>query len=337
MSVKYFQAAILEKLNEPLAIRTLEIPQHLSVGQVLVKILYSGICGSQLNEIAGVKGPDKYLPHLLGHEAGAVIVAIGPGVKNLRIGNHVVVHWRKGAGIDSESPQYWCPELGRYIGAGSNNTFQEYSIVSENRLTKIPAIPLDEAALLGCAIGTGIGAVTNDVNLKPGQSAIVFGCGGVGLNVIQGCALVNACPIVAVDITDDKLSRAMAMGATSVIRSSHAFFSTTEYDAAFDTTGNPEVIELAWRIAKKVCLIAQVRHDRHISLQTLPMHRGKTIFGSDGGMTDPSNDIPRYIKLLEAGKLNLRDLITHRSNLAGINGLLDLIRAGKTSRCVIEM
>lgn len=347
---RLFKAAVLEEINKPLAIRTLEIPQSLSVGQVLIRIKYSGICGKQIAEQTGSHGPDRFvnpllgLSHTLGHEAGGIVKACGPGVKHVRIGDHVVVHWRKGQGIDAEFPVYWCPELHRYIGGGANNTFQEYAVISENRLTKIPDdVLLDEAALLGCAVGTGIGAIVNDANVKPGQSVIVFGCGGVGLNVLQGCSLVCAYPVVGVDIADKKLQQAVAMGATEIINSitnPTLFTMATRgdlFDVAVDTTGVPAVIEQAWKIAKRVCLVAQVRHDKVISINTTAMQSGRTIFGTDGGMTNPTEDIPRYIKLLKAGRLNLRGLITHTCDLDGLNVQLDLTRAGEVGRGIIRL
>ena len=338
---KTFKAAVLEGINEPLAILELEIPETLSVGQVLVRIHYSGICGSQLNEISNVKGNSaKYIPNTLGHEGGGIVVACGPGVKHVTIGDHVVIHWRKGVGIDAQFPQYWCSARNRYIGGGANNTFQEMAIISENRLTKIPDdVPLAEAALLGCAVTTGLGAVFNDVNLKPGESVIVFGCGGVGLNVLQGCSLITAYPIVGVDIDDTKLEQALIMGATHTVNSKHADMKlpiTGAFDAAVDTTGIPAVIELAWKWAKRVCLVAQMRSDKVLSINTTAMQSGKTIFGTDGGMTDPTVDIPRYVRLLKAGRLNLRGLITHTTNLDGLNAQLDLTRAGKVGRGIIK-
>ncbi len=332
---KLFKAAVLEKQNAPLAIVNLEIPQDLSVGQVLVRVKYSGICGAQLSEQAGVKGPDRYLPHLIGHEGSGIVRACGPGVKHVKIGDHVVIHWRKGIGIDSQFPSYYCPDRNCYIGGGANNTFQEVAIVSENRLTKIPNdIPLDEAALFGCAVTTGIGTV-NDAKIKPGESVIVFGCGGVGLNVLQGCSLVTAYPIVGIDLDEAKLQQALVMGATNASLPTN--FADNTFDVAVDTTGNPTVIAQAWKVAKRVCLVAQMRSEQTLSINTTAMQSGKTIFGTDGGMTDPTVDIPRYVRLLKSGRLNLRGLITHRTDLDGLNSMLDLVRSGKVGRSIIEM
>ena len=130
------RAAILVEQNKPLIIDNIELPKDLLPGQVLVKVLVSGICGSQIGEICGAKGPDRYLPHLLGHEGCATVIGIGPGVKTLCKGDLVVLHWRKGVGIESETPNYiW---RGKKVNAGWVTTFNKYAVVSENRCTSIP-------------------------------------------------------------------------------------------------------------------------------------------------------------------------------------------------------
>src|SRR6266496_257532 len=214
------RAAILETLNQPLIVDAVEIPP-LEVGQVLVEVRVSGICGAQLNEIQGVKGQDKFLPHLLGHEGGGVVLDIGPGVTQVKKGDHVVMHWRKGVGIQSKAPQYrW---NGRTVNAGWVTTFNECAIVSENRLTPIPKdVPFEIAALMGCAVTTALGLINNLAQLKIGQSIAVLGCGGVGLNVVQGAAMVSADPIIAVDLYDHKLELARSFGATHLINTSRA-------------------------------------------------------------------------------------------------------------------
>lgn len=336
-----FRAAVLEQQNQPFAIRELTCPETLDIGQVLVHIKYSGICGAQLGEQDGIKGPDKYLPHTVGHEGGGVVVETGPGVRHVKVGDSVVIHWRKGIGIDSNFPKYWCQELDRFVGSGMNNTWQEFSVISENRLTKIPAsIGLDQAALLGCAVTTGLGLIANEARVKPGQSVVVLGCGGVGLNLIQGAALASAYPIIGIDLYTDKLERAMQFGATRVGRNAQFVEGAINADFVIDTTGNAEVMKTAWEIAGpngKVFFVAQLKHDKFLPLQTLAMHTGKTIHGSDGGGTDPTIDIPRYIKLIQAGKLNLPGLITHRCSLDTLNDTLRLIRAGEVSRALIEL
>ena len=133
MQIKTMQAAILVEQNQPLVIDEVQLPKSLEYGQVLVKIYYSGICGSQIGEIKGVKGPDAWLPHLLGHEASGIVVEIGEGVSTVQADDVVVLHWRKGEGIESSPPKYqW---QGKQLNAGFITTFNEYAVVSENRLT----------------------------------------------------------------------------------------------------------------------------------------------------------------------------------------------------------
>ena len=167
-----FKAAILENLNAPLVLDEIE-SQPLECGQVLVRIHRSGICGAQLNEIAGTKGPDNFLPHLLGHEGGGVVVETGPGVTSVKPGDHVVLHWRKGAGIHAKPAKYlW---NGRTVNSGWVTTFSEYSVVSENRLTPIPKdVPFEIAALMGCAVTTALGLINNLAQVKIGQSVAVL-------------------------------------------------------------------------------------------------------------------------------------------------------------------
>ncbi|MEI8064346.1 MAG: alcohol dehydrogenase catalytic domain-containing protein, partial [Verrucomicrobiota bacterium] len=178
------RAAILVESNKPLVVDEIDLPK-LDVGQVLVRIHVSGICGAQLNEIAAIKGTDKFLPHLLGHEGGGMVEEVGPGVTQVKPGDRVCLHWRKGAGIHAQPAKYrW---QNRVVNSGWVTTFSDYAIVSENRVTPIPPnAPFEIAALMGCAVTTALGLINNDAKVKIGQSVAVFGCGGVGLSIVQG-------------------------------------------------------------------------------------------------------------------------------------------------------
>src|SRR3990167_3701206 len=249
------KAAILVELNKPLVIENIELPKSLKYGQVLVRVKTSCICGSQLGEIAGVKGEDKFLPHLLGHEGGGVVEKVGDGVSKVKVGDHVVMHWRKGLGIDAEPPKYqWRKQE---VNAGWVTTFNEYAVVSENRLTAVPKdIDFDVIALLGCAVTTGLGIVNNDAQLKIGESVAIFGVGSVGLNVVQGAAMVSAYQIIAIDLHDYKLELAKKFGATHVVNASKQnvkealidIIGARGVDVAIDNTGNTLVIETAYEI-----------------------------------------------------------------------------------------
>lgn len=345
---KTMKAAVLTELHTPLEILEISMPEKLLVGQVLVKIHFSGICGSQLGEIDGAKGEDKYLPHLLGHEASGTVLDIGPGVRHVKPGDKVVLHWRKGIGIEAETPHY--TSAGRKINAGSVTTFSDYSIVSENRVTPIPVdSDLEVAALFGCAVTTGFGVVENNAKLRIGESVVVFGAGGIGLNIVQAAALVSAYPIIAVDLHDNKLELARMMGATHVINSSHGdirqqimdIVGNAGVDAFIDNTGQPAVIEMAYQMTKpqgRVTLVGVPRKDKNINIYSLPLHFGKIISGSHGGEAIPQTDIPRYHQLFRVGRIQLKSLITNYYPLEKINDALAGVRNGAIAgRCLIEM
>lgn len=156
--IKSTKAAILFKQGKPLLIKRIELPEKLLYGQILIKNFYSGVCGSQLGEIDGVKGKDRYLPHLLGHEAVGIVVEVGPGVKKVKKDDNVLLHWMPGTGISSKGPQFKLKN--KIINSGPITTFSEYSIISENRLTKINENleKKKEILLLGCTTSTAIGA-----------------------------------------------------------------------------------------------------------------------------------------------------------------------------------
>jgi S-(hydroxymethyl)glutathione dehydrogenase/alcohol dehydrogenase len=341
-----FNAAILETLNAPLVVDAVEsLP--LECGQVLVQIHRSGICGAQLNEIAGTKGPDRFLPHLLGHEGGGVVVETGPGVTVVKPGDHVVLHWRKGAGIQSAAAHYG--RGGQTVNSGWVTTFSEYAVVSENRLTPIAKdVPFEVAALMGCAVTTALGLINNLAQLKIGQSIAIFGCGGVGLNVVQGAAMVSAATIIAIDIYDQKLKLATEFGATHVINSTRTsvreeirkIVGAQGVDVFVENTGLVQLIEQAYELTGfkgRTILVGVPRHDQNINIHSLPLHHGKVLTGCEGGDTNPSEDIPRYLRLYQRGKLSLDRLITHRYPLPEINTALDKIRAGEVGRCMLCM
>src|SRR5438874_271293 len=219
MKVKTAKAAILAQSRKPLVVDQITFPDELGVGQVLVKLLYTSICGAQINEIEAAKGPDKFLPHLLGHEGSGVVIEIGPGVTTVKPGDTVVLHWRPSQGIQCQPPEYkWRKEK---LNAGWVTTFNEHAIISENRMTSIsPDYDMKSAPLLGCAVTTAAGVINNDAKVKIGESVVVFGVGGVGLNVVQFAELAGAYPIVGIDLIDAKLDMAKARGATHVLNPS---------------------------------------------------------------------------------------------------------------------
>ena len=345
---KTMKAAILVEQRKPLVIADIELPQSLEAGQVLVKIHYSGICGSQLGEIDGAKGEDKFLPHLLGHEGSGIVVETGPGVRHVKAGDKVVLHWRKGLGIEPIPPKYkWD---GKIVNAGWVTTFNEYAIVAENRITPIPAdSDMPVAALFGCAVTTGFGVAVNNAKVKIGDSVVVFGAGGVGLNIVQAAAMMSAYPLIAVDLHDNRLDLAKQMGATHLINSAKTdarkaileITGSAGPDVFIDNTGQPAIIEMGYQITKpqgRVTLVGVPRAGNNISVFSLPLHFGKVLSGSHGGEAVPQEDIPRYHGLYQRGKLKLNELITDHFALEDINVAIAGMRSGKQAgRCLIKL
>ena len=346
MKVKTAKAAILAQSRKPLVVDEITFPDQLEAGQVLVKVLYTSICGAQINEIEAVKGVDRFLPHLLGHEASAAVVEIGPGVMHVKPGDTVVLHWRPSQGIQCRPAAYeW---RGEKLNAGWVTTFNEYAIVSENRMTAIPAdFDLKIAPLFGCAVTTAAGVVNNDARVKIGELVVIFGVGGVGLNLVQFAVLAGAYPIVAIDLIDHKLEMAKARGATHIINSSNIknladdirkIVGAKGPDKVLETTGAKSVIELAYDLTNSdgTCVLVGVPNEK-VTIYTLPIHFNKVLTGSHGGDAAPHIDIPRIIRLNKAGRVSFDGIITHEFPLDEINVALDLVRSGTAGRVLLKI
>jgi S-(hydroxymethyl)glutathione dehydrogenase/alcohol dehydrogenase len=337
-------AAILVEQRQPLVIDEVEVPAP-GYGQVLVEVKVTRICGSQIGEIDGVKGPDKFLPHLLGHEGGGIVREVGPEVTHVKPGDHVVLHWRSGAGIQARGAQYRRgPQV---INAGSITTFQQFTVVSENRVTAIPAdVDFEVAALLADTLTTGFGAVTRNAAVQIGESVVVIGVGGIGLGTVLGAHLAGAHPVIAADLHEPKLAKAREFGATHTINTQKENLADAVQrilggpaDVVFDGTGSPAVIEQAWKITGpkgRLVLVGVMPHDRQFSLNTLPLHFGKTLTGSEGGASQPHTDIPRFLRMMRGGRFDPRGFVSHRLPLEQINDGITRMRAGEVIHAMIH-
>jgi len=339
------KSAILVKSKKPLVIAEIDLPKDLEFGQVLVKVHYSGICGAQINEIDAIKGPDKFLPHLLGHEGSGIVEKTGKGVTTVKKGDHVVLHWRPSSGIQSSTAIYKWKD--KKVNAGWVTTFNEKAIVSENRLTVIPKnFDLRTAALFGCAVTSGFGAVNNDANVKIGQSILIFGIGGMGLNIAYACSLVSAYPIIGIDIHKSKFKIGKKFGLTHYINGNsknlkkeiYKIIGKNEPEVVFETTGSARLMEKAFELTPNdgKTIFVGVPNDK-IKIYSLPLAFNKVLKVSHGGPSFPDKDIPRYIKLIENYKISLKGLITHEFELKDINKAISLFRSGKAGRILIKL
>ena len=343
------KAAILENINQPLTVAEVELTD-LTFGQVLVKVLVSGICGAQLLEIGGHKGNAKFTPHLLGHEGVGIVEDVGLGVTRVKKGDKVIMHWRKGEGVESDFPTYIFK--GKPMRSGKVTTFSEYSIVSENRLTSVPhETPNELCALLGCGLSTALGTIKDEANVRFGESVMIVGAGGLGLNMVKAATLASAYPIISIDINDHKRDLAKQLGAHLFINSStHSIadellknFGIKEVDVIIETPGNKHALRDTIPFLSGVgrfIMVGQPKPGETVELLNASHMfggEGKMIKATQGGKFSPSHDIPRYVRLHKAGILNIDNIITHRIKLEQVNEAIELVRKGQASRILIEM
>jgi len=342
------RAAILQNSGNELIIDEIDLPQELFTGQVLVEVITSGLCGAQINEIHAVKGPDKFLPHLLGHEGFAKVLETGPGVTTVAPGDQVVMHWRPGSGIQSPPPVYrW---RGHNLNAGWVTTFNHHAVVSENRITKIPPLDYDKniIPLLGCALTTAFGVLENDAEVGMRDSLLIFGGGGVGLALVKIAKIMGLKQIFVVDVHEEKLQKALELGATgSLIFTSKsetlaglsALFGDKLPTVAIDTSGQSDAIEICYEISSKearVILVGVPRVGDKATIYTLPLHFGKVLRGSEGGQSKPERDIPMLLSLITDGTLNFDDYPTNSFALSSINQAIEVLHKGTTGRLIID-
>ena len=339
-------AAILVELGRPLELVDLEIPA-LQRGQVLVEIVYSGVCHTQVMEARGRRGADRFLPHCLGHEGSGIVRETGENVLRVLAGDRVVLSWIKGNGADVPGTQYgW---NGTTVNGGAITTFSRFSIISENRLTRLdPELPMDLAALLGCAIPTGAGMVFNTASVRAGQSVAVFGVGGIGLCALSAAAASGATPLIAVDRHPEKLSLARTLGATHTICVTEAnpvesilAICPGGVDIAIEATGRAAVMQQSLESVRAqggtTVIAGNAPFGETWQFDPRQLNQGKRIFGTWGGDNFPERDFPRYQRLLRANKLPLQSLIDHRYSLQNINQALEDLEAGVVPRPLIDM
>lgn len=359
-------AAVLVETKRPLELAELSIPR-LAAGQVLVEVSFSGVCQTQVLESRGYRGHDPYLPHCLGHEGSGVVLETGPGVVKCQPGQRVILSWLKGSGANVAATVYqW---NGRAVNAGSVTTFARHTVVSENRVTVVPElrqvagavgettddllmeryeISDREAALLGCAVATGFGAVLNTVAPTAGQSGVVFGVGGIGLCAVAAAVACGVSPLIAVDLDDTRLDAARQMGATQTINA--AVTSPLEgirqrfpagVDFAIEASGRPEVMRWALAAVRgpggTAVLIGNARHGERLELDPREFNLGKRLLGTWGGDTQPDWDFPRYCRMLAGGEVDLAPLLARTYPLSQINAALDDLEAHRVIRPLIDM
>lgn len=341
------RAAVLTTLNAPLEVINVE-PNYLragthgegalSFGQVRVKMSMSGICGSQLLEIGGHKGNAMFVPHLMGHEGAGVVQDVGPGCNRDLFGKKVVCHWRKGEGMTGAPINYTHGHT--TIGSGPVVTLCEEPIISENRLTPVASdVPDELCALLGCGLSTALGTLEQEAQLKMGETVLIVGCGGVGLNLVKVARMMQASRITVLDVAAEKWGVAMDAGADAFWHSP----AKGEFDVIVDTTGSVEALEKTIPLLSGKGRYIMIGHPkpgenfRLLGAAHLFHGEGKMIKATQGGGFRPSVDIPRYVAMWRSGRLDISGIVTHHITLDEINKGIDLVRAGQAGRIMVNI
>jgi NDMA-dependent alcohol dehydrogenase len=362
-------AAVLRGVHQDLTIEDLDLEQPRE-GEVLVRMAASGVCHSDLSTINGTLF--GAVPVVLGHEGAGVVEAVGPGVERPAVGEHVVISWVPQCGrcffCRNEEP-HLCTSGGRAMGSGGlldgttrwskdgepirqmlcTGTFAERIVIPATSAVAIdPDIPLDAAALVGCAVLTGAGAALNTARIRPGATVAVLGCGGVGLNTIQGAVLAGAERVIAIDMVPEKLELARAVGATDVVDASHAdavaavkeLTSGRGADVGFEVIGLKTTIDQTIELVRRggqVVLVGIPRFDVTLELSASMslLLSAKSITGCWYGSCDVHRDVPRLLDWYREGRLKLDELISRRISLAEVNDAFRAMEAGEVARSVI--
>ena len=331
------KAAILRKTGEPLSVENVT-HTPLKFGQLLVRIIYTGICRSQLMEQQGKRGIDKWLPHLLGHEGLGEVLEIGTGVTKCKVGDKVVISWIQGTGIEAENPTY-LDDAGLRINSGKVTTFSTHSVISENRIFLAPeGFPDHILPLFGCALLTGGGMALKYGMVSKDANICILGFGGIGSAaalVLKGMKKKN---FDVVDQGQDKLVLANKLGFTNTFTSIE--MTGRKYDLVIESTGSVQGIQSGFECLSDSGVIVFASHPeegKRISLNPHELIKGKRIFGTWGGDVEPDSDIQRIAKFLLASGSNLELLLGEIFSINEVNEALAYLDSGKPGRPLLKI
>jgi S-(hydroxymethyl)glutathione dehydrogenase/alcohol dehydrogenase len=359
------KAAVFRKPHEPLTVESVEIDTPLG-REVLVRTVATGVCHSDLHVVDGQGRWPLDRPIVLGHEGAGIVEAVGSDVTTVRPGDHVVAclsgfcgscaqclggHPNLCVGGVVTRPESAPPRLSQkgaafrqFIGISS---YAERMLLHENSIVKIdPDLPLDRAALVGCGVLTGVGAALRTSGLEAGQTVAVFGCGGVGLAIVQGARIGGASQIIGVDVFDSKLEMAKKVGATHVVNSSkddpvkavRALTRGAGVDHAFEAVGNAKLVRQAIEslaIRGTATIVGVLPPDAMIEFPWMAIRPECRVQTSRMGSNRFRVDIPRYLEFYRQGRLLLDEMVTRRGRLEDINEAFRAMKAGEVARTVL--
>jgi S-(hydroxymethyl)glutathione dehydrogenase/alcohol dehydrogenase len=351
------KAAVLYQVNKPLVVEEIDIDDP-GPGRVMVRTVSVGVCRSDLHRIEGLTPTE--LPAVLGHEAAGIVERVGEGVTYVHPGDHVVMNFVPFCGTcrycQSGRPVLCTEGRGspkhlhkgdQHINVIGMSSFAELMVAPESGVVRVRKdAPLDRLSIMGCAVGTGVGAVLNAAKVEAGSSVAVIGMGGVGLNVVQGAALVAAEPIIAIDVLQRKLDMAGQFGATHFVNAAkedpvEAVRALTDggADYAFEVVGDAEAISQAFDMLHangEAIVVGVSPFGSKTSIDARGLHSGRALRGCLYGFIRPRVDIPRFVDLYMAGRLKLDELISRTYPLERINEAFAAMKAGEVARSIVN-
>ena len=366
------RAAVAHQAGKPLSIETIEL-EGPRAGEVLIEVKATGICHTDAYTLSGAD-PEGIFPSVLGHEGAGVVVEVGPEVKSVRPGDHVIplyvpecraceyclsgktnlcqaIRETQGRGLMPDASSRFSlggDTIYHYMGT---STFSEYTVVPEIAVAKIREdAPFDKVCYIGCGVTTGIGAVINTAKVEPGANVVVFGLGGIGLNVVQACRMVGADKIVGVDINPARRALAEKFGMTHFVNPKEVEGDLVPYlvnltgggaDYSFECIGHVGVMRQALECCHKgwgeSVIIGVAGSGEEISTRPFQLVTGRVWRGTAFGGAKGRTDVPRIVEWYMEGKINIDDLITHKMPLEDINQAFDLMHEGESIRSVVEL
>jgi S-(hydroxymethyl)glutathione dehydrogenase / alcohol dehydrogenase len=364
------RAAVAHKAGAPLSIETVDL-EGPRAGEVLVEIKATGICHTDAYTLSGAD-PEGLFPAILGHEGAGVVVEVGPGVTSLRKGDHVIplytpecrqcdyclshktnlcqaIRTTQGQGLMPDGSSRFSLGGARLLHYMGTSTFANHTVVPEIALAKIREdAPFDKVCYIGCGVTTGIGAVINTAKVEPGANVVVFGLGGIGLNVVQGARLAGANMIVGVDLNPARRALAAEFGMTHFVNPKEVAGDLVPYlvnltkggaDYSFECIGNVEVMRQALECCHKgwgvSVIIGVAGAGQEIKTRPFQLVTGRVWKGTAFGGARGRTDVPKIVDWYMDGKIKIDPLITHKLTLGDINRGFDLMHEGKSIRSVV--
>ena len=364
------RAAVAHQAGGTLAIETVELDGP-KAGEVLVEIKASGICHTDAFTLSGAD-PEGLFPAILGHEGAGVVVDVGPGVTSVKKGDHVIplytpecrqceyclsgktnlcvaIRATQGQGVMPDGTSRFSLGGNRIFHYMGTSTFSNFTVLPEIAVAKIREdAPFDKVCYIGCGVTTGIGAVINTAKVEPGANVVVFGLGGIGLNVIQGCRIAGADLIVGVDLNPGRRALAEKFGMTHFVNPAEVAGELVPYlvnltkggaDYSFECIGNVATMRQALECAHRgwgvSVIIGVAGAGQEIATRPFQLVTGRVWKGTAFGGAKGRTDVPRIVDWYMDGKINIDDLITHTLPLADINRGFELMHAGQSIRSVV--